>query len=471
MRFAAGNAQHVGARPDQEDAFGFSDPQDKSFLAHGGFLGVVADGMGGLANGSEASHAAVRAFLCAYEAKSPDESVRAALGRSLHEANRAVLAVAEKASSSDGVGTTLAAAVIVGDSLHWISAGDSRIYVLHNEHLTRVTADHIYAKELNEQVALGKISRAEAQSHSERAFLTSHLGQRNVREVDRNVRDFPLRPGDCVILCSDGLYRALSEAEITEAFQGDLQGACDSWIRRALEKERAHQDNLTVIALGRISNPRIHRGEGVRRAARALLIGMIAGLFLMALPAGLGILWLKWEEAKANKVAAEQALKGARANVAAAEKKLKAEIKAQKATDDEAQQQAEDGRGAVTPKGPKTDTLKTAHSSVPVGDKAKSDKATLVDLHKQVKGTKTKKRDAGKVKAQSASGTNKRKVSSDRRETGKDDKEQQKPATPNDQPDVSSQPPPAPGSEPSAAPQPSDTLENQPDTQPQPPPR
>jgi PPM family protein phosphatase len=471
MRFTAGNAQHIGARPDQQDAFGFSDPQDESFLAHGGFLGVVADGMGGLADGSEASHAAVRAFLCAYEAKPPNESVREALGRSLHEANRAVLAVAEKASSSDGVGTTLAAAAIVGDCLHWISAGDSRIYVLHDDHLTRVTADHVYAKELNEQVALGKISRAEAQSHSERAFLTSHLGQRSVREVDKNVRDFPLQPGDCVILCSDGLYRALSETEIAEAFQGDLQRACDTWIRRALAKQRAHQDNLTVIALGRVSNPAIRQAEGVRRAARALLMGMIAGLFLVALPAGLGILWFKCDEAKGNKVAAEQELKAVKASVATAERNRDTEINnAQKAIGDQARQKAESGLGAVTPQGPKTSTVKTAQSSASVAEKPKSSKATPLDLHKQGTGTKTKKQDAGKAKAQSASGTNRRKVSSDQREAGKEGKEQRKPATPNNQPDVSPQPPPAPGSEPRAAPHPSDTPENQPDIQPQPPP-
>jgi PPM family protein phosphatase len=190
VRFAAGNAQNVGARPDQQDAFGFSDPQDESFLEHGGFLGVVADGMGGLANGSEASHAAVRAFLRAYEGKSLNESVREALGRALHEANRAVLAVAEKASSSESVGTTLAAAAIVDDSLQWISAGDSRIYVLRDGHLTQVTADHIYAKELNEQVAVGKISRAEAESHSERAFLTATSDSRTFGKLTKTFGTF-----------------------------------------------------------------------------------------------------------------------------------------------------------------------------------------------------------------------------------------------------------------------------------------
>ena len=448
MRFAAGNAQHVGSRPDQEDAFGFSDPQDESFLAHGGFLGVVADGMGGLANGSEASHAAVRAFLRAYEAKSPNESVREALGRSLHEANRAVLAVAEKAVGSEGVGTTLAAAVIVGDFLHWISAGDSRIYVLHDSHLTRVTADHIYAKDLNERVALGEISPAEAQSHSERAFLTSHLGQRNIREVDKNVRDFPLQRGDCVILCSDGLYRALSETEITEAFQSDLQRACESWIRRALAKQRAHQDNLTVIALGRISNLATLRRGRFERAASALLIGIVAGLFLVALPAGLGILWFKWEEAKANNVAADQEWKWV------TKKKPKTEINAQKATGDQAQQQA--GDGVMAPQGPRVRPLETTSVGAPEKDKTTADKATAANKRNKGKGAKTNGRVAEKDKAQPAVDA-KREAPSEQPAVGQGAKEGSGPPTPDTQPNAPPEPPPTPGT--------------QPDTPPQPPPR
>src|SRR6516225_11406414 len=109
MRFAPGNAQHIGARQQQQDAFGFSDPSDKAFVAHGGFLGVVADGMGGLTQGSEASSTAVRSFLQAYKLKTAKESVAEALTRSLLEANRAVLRVAENASLGE-VGTTLAAA-------------------------------------------------------------------------------------------------------------------------------------------------------------------------------------------------------------------------------------------------------------------------------------------------------------------------------------------------------------------------
>ena len=248
MGFAAGNAQHIGARPQQQDAFGFSDPGDRALVNHGGFLGVVADGVGGLTHGSEASQSAVRAFLQAYHLKSPGETIPEALARSLREANAAVLRVAS-APSAEGAGTTLVAAVLHNQSLYWISAGDSRIYLLNGTRLTRVTSDHVYAHELDEQAAQGLISRDEAQNNSERGSLTSYLGQPDPKHVDRNTRPLSLRHDDCVILCSDGFYRALNEPEIVDAFRNDLQKACDTLVRQVLAKQRKQQDNLTVIAL------------------------------------------------------------------------------------------------------------------------------------------------------------------------------------------------------------------------------
>lgn len=248
MNVKAGNAQHIGAREQQEDAFGFSDPSDKAFVCHGGFLGVVADGMGGLTQGGAASTTAVRSFLASYQAKTPKESVADALLKSLLEANRIVHEKAESASSGDA-GTTLAAAVVLNEELYWISVGDSRIYWLHNNELTRLTADHIYSTKLNRDVAEGKISRSEAQNHPERASLTSYLGHLEPTLVDRNLRPLFLHDNDCVILCSDGFYRGLNDGEIADSFHGNPQHACDTLVQLVLEKDRKHQDNLTVIAL------------------------------------------------------------------------------------------------------------------------------------------------------------------------------------------------------------------------------
>jgi protein phosphatase len=287
LKVLAGNAQNIGARQEQQDSFGFSDPHDQTFLSHGGFLGVVADGMGGLAHGSEASLTAVRIFLQAYRSKAPTESIPEALVHSLSAANQAVVQLAEKLGSANGTGTTLAAAVLHRDSLYWISAGDSRIYLCRGNALTRVTSDHVYAHQLNEKVAEGTLSRAEAKSHSERATLTSYLG--DLKGLDRNLRPFLLRKSDCVLLCSDGFYHALTEAEIVEAFRGDPQTACETLVERAVAKRRRQQDNLTVIALTNAS-------KGERRSSGWRVGSTVAGLILLGGVGG-GIWWLRQHRA------------------------------------------------------------------------------------------------------------------------------------------------------------------------------
>jgi len=289
MRFAVGNAQDIGARPEQEDSFGFSDPRNQTFVAHGGLLGVVADGMGGLSHGSEASRSAVRTFLGTYELKSAGESIPEALKRSLLEANRAVLALAAKSNSPHGVGTTLAAVVLHQNSLYWISAGDSRIYLLHGDRLTQITADHVYAKELNQKVAAGRLSRAEAQNDSERDAVTSYLGKRDLAEIDCNRRPFPLLPGERVILCSDGFYHALSEKEITAAFSGKMQAACEDLVRQAVAKHREHQDNLTVIGLMSEVDSAVQSRKNGGRLSRVLGWGLLV-LILLLLVFGAGFL-------------------------------------------------------------------------------------------------------------------------------------------------------------------------------------
>jgi PPM family protein phosphatase len=248
MLFSIGNAQHIGARQQQQDAFGFSDPADQAFVSHAGFLGIVADGVGGLTHGSEASRSAVSTFLQAYRQKSPHESIQNALSRALRSANQAVLEVASE-PSGERAGTTLAAAVLHNGTLHWISAGDSRIYLLHDGNLTRVTTDHTFARHLDEQMAQGMISREEAQSNSERGSITSYLGQPEPKELDRNTRPLAVQAGDSIIVCSDGFYRALDDSEIVGAFQNGLQQGCEWLVNQAVGKDRKNQDNMTVIAL------------------------------------------------------------------------------------------------------------------------------------------------------------------------------------------------------------------------------
>ncbi len=79
MKIIYGNEQHQCSRKEQQDSFGFSDITDSEFVSHGGFLAVVADGMGGMEYGREASAVAVNVFFSAYRNKVPSESIPMAL--------------------------------------------------------------------------------------------------------------------------------------------------------------------------------------------------------------------------------------------------------------------------------------------------------------------------------------------------------------------------------------------------------
>jgi len=253
MQASPGNCQHIGARSSQQDAFGFSDKDDQDFVAHGGVLAVVADGMGGMAYGGEASHLAVQVFLHCYMEKLADTTVPMALRHALGEANQAVINLSHQVGE-ENVGTTLVAAVVHEEVLHWISVGDSRLYLLRQGKLTQLTMDHVLAVELDREAANGFISQEEAQCHPERPALTSYLGLAKLEWIDQNPQSFFLLDGDHLLLCSDGLYSGLDEQEIAASIDADPQVFAEQLVTQVLTKNRQSQDNLTVAIL-RLNSP------------------------------------------------------------------------------------------------------------------------------------------------------------------------------------------------------------------------
>ena len=247
MKFWPGNAQHIGSRKDQQDSFAFSDPRNRDFVEHGGFLAVVADGMGGLANGRQASTAAVRTFLSEYERKTLPESIPEAMMRASRAANRAVAAL--NPPGENQTGSTLVAAVAHNGLLYWLGMGDSHLYLLRRNELVQVNRDHNFGQRLLDTVARGEISRGEAGDHPERDHLTSFLGMPGNGDVDHNLWPLRLEGGDYIILCTDGIYRALSLAVFAKAFHSRPSEACEAIKRTVLAQRAQNQDNLTIVAI------------------------------------------------------------------------------------------------------------------------------------------------------------------------------------------------------------------------------
>ena len=246
-----GNAQHIGARSEQQDSFGFSAFDDAGFVQHAGVLAVVADGMGGLALGKDSSAAAVQTFLAIYATKEPEEKIADVLDRALHSANRAVNRRAAQAGVEGEAGTTLVAAVIYEGKFFRISAGDSRIYHFRDGRLRQITTDYNYGRILDKMVEKGEMSAAEASSHPSRAALTSYLGKEAVDDYDHpSDLSLELVSGDKILLASDGLFGFLQEEEIVRLMEAEPQTAAEALVHETVAKQSPYQDNVTVAILG-----------------------------------------------------------------------------------------------------------------------------------------------------------------------------------------------------------------------------
>ena len=200
---------------------------------------VVADGMGGAQAGEVASRMAVDAF----EHELPDSgSPEERLAERIREANREIYDVSRSHKEHEGMGTTVTAAYVDDTDLAIAHVGDSRAYLFRDGELTRLTQDHSLVEEL---VRRGKLTEEQAAEHPQRSVITRALGPEATVEVD--TWSYPVRDGDVLLLCSDGLTSMINQQQIAEilATSSDLAQAGDRLIRAA--NEAGGRDNITVI--------------------------------------------------------------------------------------------------------------------------------------------------------------------------------------------------------------------------------
>lgn len=247
MRFTPGCAQHIGMRTEQQDAFGFSDIDDPQLVARSGVLAVLADGMGGLPLGRQAAEAAVEAALTAHQQAPAGMPAPDLLQGIALQADSRVRAIRDREGCE--AGATLAAVLVEEDALHWVSIGDSRVYLARRGELVRLTEDQNLSAMLLRRLAAGVIGRSEAFCHPDRRSLTNYLGSPDLQRADANIRPFLLATGDWLLLCSDGLFETLSEREIADELYGQPADACERLVERTLAARHPHQDNVTALVL------------------------------------------------------------------------------------------------------------------------------------------------------------------------------------------------------------------------------
>ena len=231
-------------RENNEDSFGYWEPEDDRQFERKGRLAVVADGMGGYEGGQEASRLAVETIVSAYRDFAGDDP-QEALTAALQAAHEQIRQYALAHPHLRGMGTTCTTIAIAHDSLYYVHVGDTRLYRVRGGQISQVTRDHSYVGKL---VEAGMITREDAEKHPQRNILTAALGTTPDLVMDSPALPEPLASGDVLVLCSDGLWGQVHDPEILEALAArSAEEASRSLIQ--LARERGGPDNITVAIL------------------------------------------------------------------------------------------------------------------------------------------------------------------------------------------------------------------------------
>jgi PPM family protein phosphatase len=235
-------------RQNNEDSFGYWEPDDDRQFRRKGRIIVVADGMGGYEGGQEASRLAVETLIAVYR-DFPGDDPQAALNEALRASHEKIRSYSDEHPELRGMGTTCTAAAVVKhgnhDALFYVHVGDTRLYLIRNSQIIRVTRDHSYVGRL---VEAGMLSPEEAERHPQRNILTAALGTNPELTMDSSPEPEPLITNDTLLICSDGLWGQIGDAEILTAVDDhDAQAAGAELIRIA--RDRGGPDNITVAIL------------------------------------------------------------------------------------------------------------------------------------------------------------------------------------------------------------------------------
>jgi protein phosphatase len=218
---------------------------------------VVADGMGGHLAGDVASQIAVDVIT---EETDRGDGDKDALVQAIKRANAEIFEKSQNDANLSGMGTTCTMVFVAGSEARVAHVGDSRAYLLRDGALTQLTDDHTL---VNRMVKEGRLRPEDAERHPQRSIITRALG------VDANVkvdyRTLDLKPGDRLLLCSDGLTSMISAGSIQRVLgeATDPETAADDLVR--LANDAGGEDNITVVIIDFTSS----RGNGSAPVATA----------------------------------------------------------------------------------------------------------------------------------------------------------------------------------------------------------
>jgi PPM family protein phosphatase len=231
-------------RDNNEDSYLYWEPAGDEEFQRKGRLAVIADGMGGHEGGQEASRMAVETVREVYDHAFRGDP-QAALVESFAAAHARIQDYGERHPAFHGMGTTCTALVLRGHRLYFAHVGDSRLYLVRNARILRLTRDHSYVGRLVES---GIVRAEDAEKHPQRHILTAALGAGRDVAVDGAEHGVALQDGDDLLLCTDGLWSVVAEEELETAVSANAPSECCAALVK-LARQRGGPDNITLQVL------------------------------------------------------------------------------------------------------------------------------------------------------------------------------------------------------------------------------
>ena len=231
-------------RETNEDSYLYWESADDQEFLRKGRLAVIADGMGGHEGGQEASRLAVETVREVYGNAFSDDP-QTALIESFAAAHTRIVNYAEQHPAFQGMGTTCTAFVLLGHQLYFAHVGDSRLYLIRDSRISRLTRDHSYVGRLVES---GLVRAEDAERHPQRHILTAALGAGLEVAAEGGEQGMLLQDGDNLLLCTDGLWGVVAEDELEHAVSKYAPAECCAALIK-LARERGGPDNITLQVL------------------------------------------------------------------------------------------------------------------------------------------------------------------------------------------------------------------------------
>lgn len=241
MKYQVAQLSSAGARRVNEDRVGIAE-------RHNAVLLVVADGLGGHTGGELAAQTVVETVIRLFQGvKQPRlADPFAFLALTMLKAHQSVLARARAHVPPLEARTTCVLCLVQEGYAYWAHVGDSRLYHFRGKNLLKRTEDHSTIEELRRD---GIISEDEMAQHPRKSYLLRSLGGSGDPRITLS-EETPLKAGDALLLCTDGLWEALTAAEIAD-FLGSpaIDDSVDEMVSAAEKRKAESCDNVTIACL------------------------------------------------------------------------------------------------------------------------------------------------------------------------------------------------------------------------------